>query len=67
MESNLNSNLTSNLTYKNEVKSILSAQFGSNYGFLIEVQSPMGIYYCPVIGYKSRDIALKKLRETLKS
>ena len=65
MESYLKSNLTSGLSFKSEVKSILTMQTGARYGFLLEIQSPYGTYFCPVEGYKSKDIALKILREKL--
>ena len=66
MESNLRTNLTSGLSYKSEVKSILTVQTGAKYGFLVEIESPVRTYYCPVEGYKSKDIALKALRSKLR-
>lgn len=67
LESYLKSNLTSNLTFKNEVKSILSIQQGQKYGFILEIESPMGKYYCPVQAYKTKEQALWKLRSMLKN
>lgn len=66
MESNLVTALNSGLSYKTEVSSILTMQTGSKYGFIIAIKSPYGTYFCPVEGYKSKDIALKILREKLK-
>lgn len=66
MESSLTSALTSGFSYKNEVKSIISVQQGARYGFIIEIQSPMGTYYCPIEGVKDKNLALKILREKLK-
>lgn len=66
MKSGLSSNLTSGLGFKNEVKSVITVQQGAKYGFVLEISSPMGTYYCPVEGYKSRDVALQLLRKRLK-
>lgn len=66
LESGLQSNLTSAFSYKNEVKSIISVQQGANYGFVVEIQSPLGTYYCPLVGYKSKDTALREVRKMLK-
>jgi hypothetical protein len=66
MKSNLVSGLTSGLSYKNEVKSIISVQQGTKYGFLVEIESPLGKYYCPLEAYKSKDYALQLLRSRLK-
>ena len=66
MESNLKSNLTSGFSFKSEVKSTMFVQTGSKYGFVVEIEAPYGTFYCPVEGYKSKDIALKILREKLK-
>lgn len=62
----METNLTSNLTYKNEVKSVLSIQQGPKYGFVLEIQSKMGTYYCPVQAYKTKEQALQLLRGMLK-
>lgn len=66
MKSGLSSNLNSGLGFKNEVKSVITVQQGTKYGFVLEISSPMGTYYCPVEGYKSRDVALQLLRKRLK-
>lgn len=66
LESYLKSGLESNLSFKNEVKSILSIQQGQRYGFILEIESPMGKYFCPIEAYKTKEQALWKLREMLK-
>lgn len=66
MDTYIQSELKSGLSYKNEVKSILSFQQGAKYGFILEIQSPMGTYFCPVRGYKTKEAALFELRKGLK-
>lgn len=66
MESNLKSNLTSGFSFKSEVKSTMFVQTGSKYGFIVELESPYGTFYCPVEGYKSKDYALRVLKENLR-
>ena len=66
MESNLTTALTSGLSYKSEVDSILTMQIGSKYGFIMTIKSPYGTFYCPVEGYKSKDFALKVLKDKLR-
>lgn len=66
MKSGLQSNLKSELEFKNEVKSIIGVQQGPRYGFVLEIESKLGTYYCPVEAYKSKDVALQKLRSALK-
>lgn len=66
METYLKSNLTPGLSYKNEVKSIVAVQNGGNYGFILEIESAFGTYYCPVVGYRTKDVAIQELRKQLK-
>lgn len=66
METNLKTSLNEGLNYKNEVKSIMSVQKGTRYGFLVEIESSLGTFYCPLEGYKSRDFALQLLRSKLR-
>lgn len=66
MKTNLQSNLTSGLSFKNEVKSVLSIQQGQKYGFILEIESPFGKYYCPVQAFTTKEQALRVLRSQLK-
>lgn len=64
MHSNLDSSLNKN--FKNEVKSIVAVQQGSKYGFVIEIHSSTGTFYCPVEAYRNKDMAIQLLRQRLR-
>lgn len=66
LQSNLISSLNSGLSFKSEVKSVYTVQVGAKYGFVLEIESPMGRYYIPVEGYKTKEQALQIVRGMLK-
>ena len=66
MESNLTTGLSEGLSYKNEVKSITSLQLGSRYGFVVEISSPLGTFYCPLDGYRTKEQAFQILKGRLR-
>lgn len=66
MESYLNSQLDNTLSYKNEVKSVTTLQYGSKYGFVLEIESLLGKFYCPVEGYRTKEAAFQALKKRLK-
>lgn len=66
LQSNLISSLNSGLSFKSEVKSVYTVQVGAKYGFVLEIESPMGRYYVPVEGYKTKEQALQIVRGMLK-
>lgn len=66
LESGLQSNINEGLQFKNEVKSITSLQLGSKYGFVVEIESPFGKFYCPLEGYRTKEQAFQVLRGKLK-
>lgn len=67
MKSNLETYLENNLQQINEVKSITGIQMSNRYGFILELESPLGTYYCPVEGYKTKVEAIRKLRAKITS
>lgn len=66
METGLQSQINEGLQFKNEVKSITSLQIGSKYGFVVEIQSPFGKFYCPLEGYRTKEQAFQVLKGRLK-
>lgn len=66
LQSNLVSSLNSGLSFKSEVKSVYTVQVGAKYGFVLEIESPMGTYYLPVEGYKTKEQALQIVRGMLR-
>lgn len=62
LQSNLTSSLNSGLSFKSEVKSVYTVQVGAKYGFVLEIDSPMGKYYLPVEGYRTKEQALQVVR-----
>jgi len=67
LENNLESYLyDSSVSWKNEIKSIMSAQIGNRVGFVIEIDSQFGKYYAPVFGFRTKEAALLSLRNTAK-
>lgn len=66
METGLQSQINEGLQFKNEVKSITSLQIGSKYGFVVEIQSPFGKFYCPLSGYRTKEQAFQILKGRLK-
>lgn len=66
METYLKSQLESTLSYKNEVKSVTTLQYGSKYGFVLEVESMLGKFYIPTEGYRTKEAAFQVLKKRLK-
>lgn len=66
LKSGLKSNLNEGLQFKNEVKSITSLQLGSRYGFVVEIDSPFGRFFCPLEGYRTKEQAFQVLKGRLK-
>lgn len=66
MESNLKSEFTDGFSFKNEVKSIMALQLGTKYGFVVEIDSVTGKYYCPLEAYRTKEQAFQVLKRRMK-
>ena len=58
--------LENNLSYKCEnIKSGILIQQGSNYGCILEIETPSGLFYAPIVLTKFKDNAIRELRKML--
>jgi hypothetical protein len=66
METYLETYLESNKSFKLEgVSSTYVLQQGGKYGCILELDTPVGKMYAPIVLTKLRDQAIKELRKTL--